>query len=248
LLNTKDTLIDFKITGDGVFQMKKVRDYSTSQLGWVRENYVFQRNRIQKFSSHQVLRFRESYKYQQQTLNKILENLPNLYLDNCRGSSCERSDSSVFSCAQDDFPEELDDVKDISVYVKTKLEEMTDPAVLDEGIDEQSVYYTPSELSDGPQSPVKELLLRRHQRYPMTPEAYSPDNPLDRPGTSYSTVPWVPDSPCYVFHCSQSGIQGPAGDEFQVPRTLQTSTSLPEMPQLCDDDKTFPTPSHETAL
>jgi len=233
-------------------QMKKVRDYSTSQLGWVRENYVFQRNRVQKFSSHQVLRFRESYKYQQQTLNKILENLPSLYIDNCRGSSCGRSDSSVFSDPKDNLSEELMDVQDISIYVKAKVVEMTDPAVLEEGIDEQSVYYTPSELSDGPQSPVKELLLRRHQEYSMTPEAYSPDNPLDRPSTSYSTVPWLPDSPCHVFHCSQSGLQGPSGDqEFQLPRTLQSSTSLPEMPQLSDDDRIFPpvpTTSHETAL
>ncbi|XP_012273693.1 leucine-rich repeat and immunoglobulin-like domain-containing nogo receptor-interacting protein 3 isoform X2 [Orussus abietinus] len=69
-------------------QVKRVRDYSTGQLNWVRENYVFQRNKIRKFSAHQVLRLRESYKYQQQTLNKVLENLPNLYLDNCRSGSC----------------------------------------------------------------------------------------------------------------------------------------------------------------
>ncbi|XP_054256829.1 leucine-rich repeat neuronal protein 1-like [Macrosteles quadrilineatus] len=254
-------LKDFKHYGSHQFssmrdqyydQMKKVRDYSTSQLGWVRENYVFQRNRVQKFSSHQVLRFRESYKYQQQTLNKILENLPNLHLDNCRGSSCGRSETSMFTDPKEDFHEELVDIQDISEYVKTELEQLTDPAVLDEGIDAQSVYYTPSELSDGPQSPVKEMLLRRQLQYSITPEAYSPDNPLDRPSTSYSTVPWLPDSPCHVFHSSQSGIQVPQGDEeFQVPRTLQSSTSLPEMPQLCDDDKMFPSvpaTSHETAL
>jgi len=57
-------------------------------LNWVRENYVFQRNKIRKFSAHQVLRLRESYKYQQQTLNKVLENLPSFYFDNCRGR-CE---------------------------------------------------------------------------------------------------------------------------------------------------------------
>lgn len=66
-------------------QVKRVRDYSTGQLSWVRENYVFQRNKIRKFSAHQVLRIRESYKYQQQTLNKVLENLPSLYFENCRG-------------------------------------------------------------------------------------------------------------------------------------------------------------------
>jgi hypothetical protein len=65
--------------------VKRVRDYSTGQLNWVRENYVFQRNKIRKFSAHQVLRLREGYKYQQQTLNKVLENLPSFYFENCRG-------------------------------------------------------------------------------------------------------------------------------------------------------------------
>uniref|UniRef100_T1GYR4 Uncharacterized protein n=1 Tax=Megaselia scalaris TaxID=36166 RepID=T1GYR4_MEGSC len=69
-------------------QVKKVRDYSTGQLNWVRENYVFQRNKIRKFSAHQVLRLREGYKYQQQTLNKVLENLPSFYFENCK-SRCE---------------------------------------------------------------------------------------------------------------------------------------------------------------
>lgn len=54
-------------------------------MNWVRENYVFQRNKIRKFSAHQVLRLREGYKYQQQTLNKVLENLPSFYFENCRG-------------------------------------------------------------------------------------------------------------------------------------------------------------------
>jgi hypothetical protein len=66
-------------------QVKRVREYSTGQLNWVRENYVFQRNKIRKFSAHQVLRLREGYKYQQQALNKVLENLPSFYFENCRG-------------------------------------------------------------------------------------------------------------------------------------------------------------------
>lgn len=72
--------------------MKRVRDYSTSQLNWVRENYVFQRNKIRKFSAHQVLRLREGCKYQQQTLNKVLENLPSFYFENCRGRIDEEGD------------------------------------------------------------------------------------------------------------------------------------------------------------
>lgn len=76
-----------------------MRDYSVSQMNRVRENYVFQRHRIRKFSAHQLLRLRETYKYQQKTLNKILENLPDLYLQNCRTGACHRTDSIIFDDA-----------------------------------------------------------------------------------------------------------------------------------------------------
>lgn len=128
-----------------IFQVKRVREYSTSQLNWVRENYVFQRNRIRKFSAHQVLRFRESYKYQQQTLNKLLENLPSLYLENCRSGSCGRTDSVVFDPS---------DVSSMDMYIKTKINHIVNN--LDEtntSEDTQShlsLYYTPSELSESP--------------------------------------------------------------------------------------------------
>ncbi|XP_075152144.1 uncharacterized protein LOC142226136 [Haematobia irritans] len=85
-------------------QVKKVREYSTGQLNWVRENYVFQRNKIRKFSAHQVLRLREGYKYQQQTLNKVLENLPSFYFENCRGRG------------EEDYAE-----GDIDIYFKSKM-------------------------------------------------------------------------------------------------------------------------------
>ena len=116
--------------------MKRVRDYSTGQLNWVRENYVFQRNKIRKFSAHQVLRLRESYKYQQQTLNKVLENLPNLYFDNCRSGSCGKSDSAVF------------DPKDMSsagmdTYFKAKLRDLACNSMEDLN----SEYYTPTDFS-----------------------------------------------------------------------------------------------------
>lgn len=80
-------------------QVNRVRDYSVSQMNRVRENYVFQRHRIRKFSAHQLLRLRETYKYQQKTLNKILENLPDLYLQNCRTGACQRTDSIIFDDA-----------------------------------------------------------------------------------------------------------------------------------------------------
>lgn len=128
--------------------MKKVRDYSTGQLSWVRENYVFQRNRIRKFSSTQVLRFRETYKYQQQTLNKILENLPTLYIDNCRSGQCGRSDAGDDVGGLDEA-----EIANIDMYIKRRIELLTKPSQLDQTNDDQSVYYTPSELSESPKSP-----------------------------------------------------------------------------------------------
>ncbi|XP_043515053.1 immunoglobulin domain and leucine-rich repeat-containing protein 2 isoform X2 [Frieseomelitta varia] len=119
-------------------QVRKVRDYSTSQLNWVRENYVFQRNKIRKFSAHQVLRLRESYKYQQQTLNKVLENLPNFYFDNCRTGSCGKSDSMVFDPKDDGGSIHVD------TYFKAKINDLACGASLE---DVNSEYYTPTELS-----------------------------------------------------------------------------------------------------
>lgn len=119
-------------------QVKRVREYSTSQLNWVRENYVFQRNKIRKFSAHQVLRIRESYKYQQQTLNKVLENLPSLYFDNCRSGSCGRSDSMAFD----------PDVEVIDMYLKSKIEMLSSlPNPIADDESKMSVYYTPTERS-----------------------------------------------------------------------------------------------------
>jgi len=106
------------------FQVKRVRDYSTNQLNWVRENYVFQRNRIKKFSAHQAFRLRETYKYQQQTLNKLLENLPSLYLENCRSGACGRSESGNL----DSFGDE--ELRHAEGWCHSR----------------QSVYYTPTEL------------------------------------------------------------------------------------------------------
>ncbi|XP_057318926.1 leucine-rich repeat neuronal protein 1 [Microplitis mediator] len=122
-------------------QVKRVRDYSTGQLNWVRENYVFQRNKIRKFSAHQVLRFREGYKYQQQTLNKVLENLPNLYFENCRSGSCSKNDAAGF-----DSRELSSSMPDIETYFKVKINELANynSASMD---DINSEYYTPTEFS-----------------------------------------------------------------------------------------------------
>uniref|UniRef100_A0A0C9R8T4 ZC262.3 protein n=1 Tax=Fopius arisanus TaxID=64838 RepID=A0A0C9R8T4_9HYME len=127
-----------KIANDLSKQVKRVRDYSTGQLNWVRENYVFQRNKIRKFSAHQVLRLRESYKYQQQTLNKVLENLPNLYFDNCRSGSCGRSDSCVFD------GKDINGGPEMEAYFKSKLDRL-DACASNEDLN--SEYYTPTEFS-----------------------------------------------------------------------------------------------------
>lgn len=119
-----------------------MRDYSTSQLNWVRENYVFQRNKIRKFSAHQVLRLRESCKYQQQTLNKVLENLPSLYLDNCRSGSCARSDSMIF----DSKPDCSSSTENMDTFIKAKIDDLV--AAYTASLDDvNSEYYTPTDIS-----------------------------------------------------------------------------------------------------
>lgn len=135
-------------------QVKKVRDYSTGQLNWVRENYIFQRNKIRKFSAHKVLQLRETYKYQQQTLNRVLENLPSLYLENCRAGTCGKEESIVF---------DPNDIDSIDMYIKSKIDRLTmieDPETVNArhaltmisnddhtSISRQSLYYTPTERS-----------------------------------------------------------------------------------------------------
>ncbi|XP_037809936.1 LOW QUALITY PROTEIN: uncharacterized protein LOC119602467 [Lucilia sericata] len=148
-------------------QVKKVRDYSTGQLNWVRENYVFQRNKIRKFSAHQVLRLREGYKYQQQSLNKVLENLPSFYFENCRGRGEEDIAEDIdfyfkqkmaatgdphlhyhFRYANQNHPLSSihnsfnsKDVKDLQL-LKTKLMAANNSA------SKASIYYTPPEVED----------------------------------------------------------------------------------------------------
>ncbi|XP_044749978.1 immunoglobulin domain and leucine-rich repeat-containing protein 2 isoform X2 [Coccinella septempunctata] len=134
----------------------QVRDYSTNQLNWVRENYVFQRNKIRKFSAHKVLQLRETYKYQQQTLNKVIENLPSLYFENCRAGACGRAESLVLDTTE---------VENLDMYIKAKIEKL---AQLDEVCTEAntdlnqsrlSLYYTPTErsLASKVASPVSPL-------------------------------------------------------------------------------------------
>lgn len=211
-------------------QVKRVRDYSTGQLNWVRENYVFQRNKIRKFSAHQVLRLRESCKYQQQTLNKVLENLPNLYFDNCRSGSCGKSESAVFD------PKNIS-TADLDIYFKAKLEDLAAGGSLD---DVNSEYYTPTELSSS--SPRGQFLLEEiHINYIEN----GPPPPLDPPiGSSKLFLHCIEEfgSTTTVDHGSEYDrpmFRG-ASAEFlakemkatpEVLSLLAPSTSLPDLPR-----------------
>lgn len=157
-----------------MLQVKKVRDYSTTQLNWVRENYVFQRNKIRKFSAHKVLQLRETYKYQQQTLNKVLENLPSLYFENCRAGTCGHAESLVF---------DPQDVENIDWYIKAKIEKLAkiNSSSTDLTQSRMSLYYTPSERSGLDKSPDEDPLAGVYINYIQDP----PDIlSIDLPSTS----------------------------------------------------------------
>ncbi|XP_048511347.1 immunoglobulin domain and leucine-rich repeat-containing protein 2-like isoform X3 [Athalia rosae] len=204
-------------------QVKRVRDYSTGQLNWVRENYVFQRNKIRKFSAHQVLRFRESYKYQQQTLNKVLENLPNLYLDNCRSGSCGKSDSIVF---------DPNDITGMDTYFKAKINKLVEAASLD---DLNSVYYTPTDISTSTSPHALALPDGVHINYIEN----GPPPPLYPPlGISTFSSPVfqrrhsTANSDAPVFRgVSSEEMAGESRDTVEGLRLLSNGMSLPDLPR-----------------
>ena len=76
-------------------QMSRIREYSTSQLQRVHENYYFQRQKLRKFNAQNYLKMRETRQYTRRTLQKVMENLPALYLDltTCRQGMGERQNS-----------------------------------------------------------------------------------------------------------------------------------------------------------
>jgi len=105
-------------------QCTKIGDYSMCQVNRVRENYIYQRHRVRKFSAHQLLKMKESYKYQAKTLNKVLENMPDFYLQNCRTADTSSDDL------------EFDDpLKGIDMYYKVDFFDT---------ISRGSDYYTPN--------------------------------------------------------------------------------------------------------
>lgn len=243
-----------------------MREYSTTQLNWVRENYVFQRNKIRKFSAHQILRLRESYKYQQQTLNKVLENLPSLYFENCRSGSCGQSDSMAFD----------PDVEVIDMYLKSKLEKLSKlPNPIPDDESRISVYYTPTERSvnstrnsrrnspvfipdgihinmieNGPMPPPKLLAMIKPLQSdpPPTMEAPSTDSPTA--STSRCEVPFPlplrhskPYKNTDKVEATKPASEPLLGDYCHHCRSnLTTSASSPELFSEKDRDK-----SHEQA-
>ena len=186
-----------------------MRDYSNGQLNWVKENYVFQRNKIRKFSSHQVLRLREGCKYQQQAVNKVLENLPNLYLDNCRSGSCGHYDSTIID------PDVLEHLpSNPEEYYKAKINEIVAESL--NSLDEiQSEYYTPSDQS-----------IYSPRITPLNLEGAPVINFIEhRP--LYSPLPFLPMAPRQLT-LSQAG---PAFlqkiDEFGSSSTVNSSVERP---------------------
>ncbi|XP_022122476.2 leucine-rich repeat and immunoglobulin-like domain-containing nogo receptor-interacting protein 3 isoform X2 [Pieris rapae] len=220
-------------------QVKRVKEYSTSQLNWVQENYVFQRNKIRKFSAHQILRFRESYKYQQQMLNKVLENLPTLYFENCRSGSCGRSDSMAFD----------PDVEVIDMYLKSKIDKLSSlPNPVDDE-SKMSVYYTPTErsvnsrrsspvlLPDGihiniiEREPPPGLLAMLKTLQPAPPPTLASLTPMDlsSPTTSKTLTP-VRSKYREEAKPSSEPLLGRGRDAFREDcRRLPTSLSSPEL-------------------
>lgn len=195
--------------------MKRVREYSTCQLNWVRENYVFQRNKIRKFSAHQVLRLRESYKYQQQTLNKVLENLPSLYFENCRSGSCGHSESMAFD----------PDVEIIDMYLKTKIEKLAHlPTLGGDDESKMSVYYTPTERSINSRrsSPVplpEGIHINMIERDP--PRLFALIRPLQMsPPYSEESTAFEPEP-----SCSGTKPGSPTREAYQTERSDQAKPS-----------------------
>lgn len=198
-----------------------MREYSASQLNWVKENYVFQRNRIRKFSSHQILRFRESYKYQQATLGKLMETLPSLYLDNCRNGSCGKTESGVFEV-------------DINQYMKAHgmFPGMSSgEGCTDDNLSRLSIYYTPSEQSD----------LQDPSLEPLKSPYFSPmsRSSSKQPNFRFGFPPTTSENQRAVFQSLEKTLERQLRDyinrEHQVqeaaPSALVPSSSLPEIKQ-----------------
>ena len=145
----------------------------------VSENYVFQRQRIRKFSAHQMFKLRETYKYQQKTLNKILENIPDLYLQNCRtGGNCNRTDSMIFD----------DEIHGLDAYYRL---DFFNP-IIQSNEGSEDCYYTPSSTLTRAQ---RQCIVEQHRRNHSNCSASISNNEYQEAVQSWATnTPCV--SPC----------------------------------------------------
>lgn len=200
-----------------MFKVRKVRDYTNSQLNWVRENYIFQRNKIRKFSAHKVLQLRETYKYQQQTLNKVLENLPSLYFENCRAGTCGKADSIVFD------PNDMDS---IDIYLKAKIDTLTiidNPrSELCQSQSKMSLYYTPTERSLGSKLGLDDDLAGVHINYienepvPVPDLRFLPMLPPNQ-GTKATLKVTMSSNEIYKDKVLEKVLKGQSGDRSSLP-------------------------------
>lgn len=203
----------------------------------VSENYVFQRQRVRKFSAHQLFKLRETYKYQQKTLNKILENIPDLYLQNCRtGGGCNRTDSMIFD----------EEIQGIDAYYR--LEFLGPIGMMNDS--SEDMFYTPSSTLTKAQ---RHAFIQHHRRnhsncsastteYQEAVQSWTTNTPTTQsPGTSPSHLTAPPNPLKYkpLKHSRSLSIsmsKPSATNKAQVPshrRTLsanvQTNNSLPKV-------------------
>lgn len=142
-------------------QMSRIRDYSTCQLDRVHENYIFQRTRLRKFSAQNYLKIRETRKYTQRTLNKVLESLPGLYLDL---STCKQGLGDRQISVQWD-PAELTADMEILACQQSSHHLYFSPdgrRYLYRESESDSLYFTPNgtpmrEMSQKPSTPSREI-------------------------------------------------------------------------------------------
>lgn len=161
---------------------------------------------------------RETYKYQQQTLNKVLENLPSLYFENCRSGSCGRAESLVF---------DPNDVESIDIYLKAKIEKLADlEEVTNTDLTQSrlSLYYTPTERSLGsrilsPGDPPSEIFINHIQSRLELPVVAGPS-------TSHETIAsnGTNRSSLKTSHSTEELLM-----KNNSSCDIQSSTSLPEL-------------------
>jgi len=133
-------------------QMSRIREYSTSQLQRVHENYYFQRQKLRKFNTQNYLKMRETRQYTRRTLQKVMENLPALYLDltTCRQGMGERQNSLEWNPNID--PSQI---LELEMYHQIRMQQLGDRH-------SESLYFTPSgtPMREMPEPPLSALSVK----------------------------------------------------------------------------------------